>query len=338
MKNQNPLLRFFLQSLIAAALMATVSAPLTAVAVPDNLYVSANQDGSIFEYTPARIQITFVSYPTKLPRGLAFDSNGNLFAAVTNSSLSGGSVNKFTPGGGQHTFGNAPGFLEGVAVDNTGNVFLMSVSQSSPTGASTIFKFTGGGTRSAFGSLPGQGFGLAFNSAGNLFAGDAVDQTIFQYTPGGARTTFAGPAAFGNESPSGQLAFDSAGNLFVSTLTSDFTMGSILEFTPGGTESTFATGLRSPRGLAFDSTGNLFVTENVPGHAGDILEFTPGGIETVFASGLSNPQFLTFGPARGPAGPNPNLPDSGSTFAILSIALVALGSARRRFPAAIQRL
>ena len=143
------------------------------------------------------------------------------------------------------------------------------------------------------------------------------------------RTTFAGPAAFGpNESPSGQLAFDSAGNLFVPTFTGNPGSDSILEFTPGGVESTFATGLSGPRGLAFDSAGNLFVTENVPGPAGDILEFTPGGIETVFASGLSNPQFLTFGPARGPAGPS--LPDSGSTFAILSIALVALESARRR--------
>jgi sugar lactone lactonase YvrE len=335
MKTKSPTVntppRFFLQLLVAAALMAIIT-PITAVA--DNLYVSANQDGSIFEYTPAGIQSTFVSYSTKLPRGLAFDSNGNLFAAVSNSSGSGGSVNKFTPGGVQHTFGTPPGsgFLEGVAVDTTDDVFV--VSNSSIGG--TIFKFTPSRTRSTFASGLGGGFGLAFNSAGNLFAVDGLDH-IFEYTPGGTRTTFAGPAAFGpNEIPAGQLAFDSAGNLFVSTLTSDFTMGSILEFTPGGTESTFATGLRSPRGLAFDSAGNLFVTENVGGHAGDILEFTPGGIETVFATGISNPQFLTFGPSRGPAGPN--LPDSGSTLAILSIALVALEGARRRFAVAIQRL
>ena len=66
-------------ALMCTAAVLAALAPITADAVPDNLYVSANQDRSIFEYTPAGIQSTFVSYSTKLPRGLAFDSNGNLF-------------------------------------------------------------------------------------------------------------------------------------------------------------------------------------------------------------------------------------------------------------------
>src|SRR6266568_600672 len=198
MKNQNPLPRFFLRSLVAAALMAAVIAPISALA--DNLYVSPNQDRSIFEYTPAGIQSTFASYSTnRLPRGLAFDSTGNLFAAISNFSNNHGTVVKFTPSGVQNNFGGAPGFLEGVAVDTTGDVFV--VSNSSVAG--TIFKFTPSGTRSVFASGLGQGFGLAFNSAGNLFAVDAVNQSIFEYTPGGTRTTFAGPAAFGNESALG---------------------------------------------------------------------------------------------------------------------------------------
>jgi hypothetical protein len=256
------------------------------------------------------------------PSEIGFDSNGNLFAAVTNSSGSGGSVNKFNPGGAQHTFGGAPGFLSGLAVDSTGNVFVNSEGPNTNS-TNTIFKFTAPGTRSVVGSLPGQSFGLAFNKAGNLFAADGADQTLFEFTPGGTRTTFVGPAAFGpNQHPRGQSAF------FVWTF--DFAgSGTILEFTPGGVEITFATGLTFPRGLAFDSAGNLFVTElSFNGQGGDVLKFTSGGIETVFASGITNPEFLTFGPPRAPAGPN--LPDSGSTFAILSIALVALESARRR--------
>src|SRR6266480_5166399 len=142
--------RFFLQLVIAAALMATVIAPITAVAVPDNLYVSANQDGSIFEYTPAGIQSTFASYPNLLPRGLAFDSNGNLFAAVDN--VNHGNIVKVTPSGVQTNFGGGPGSLEGVAVDSTGNVFVMSLKINS-----TIFKFTPSGTRSTFASGLGGG-------------------------------------------------------------------------------------------------------------------------------------------------------------------------------------
>jgi hypothetical protein len=94
------------------------------------------------------------------------------------------------------------------------------------------------------------------------------------------------------------LAFDSAGNLYVS---SEGNPGSdtILQFTPIGTESTFATGLTNPKGLAFDSSGYLFVAEANPPPTGDILKFPPGGgSPTVFASDFGRPEFLTFGPPR----------------------------------------
>src|SRR5205823_13287162 len=116
----NTQLRFFLKLLLAPAFMAII-APITAIAVPDNLFVSANQGGSIFEYTPAGIQSTFASYPTKLPRGLAFDSNGNLFAAVKNSTGSGGSLNKFTSSGPQDKFGGACRFPSRLALGSPGN-------------------------------------------------------------------------------------------------------------------------------------------------------------------------------------------------------------------------
>jgi hypothetical protein len=84
--------------------------------------------------------------------------------------------------------------------------------------------------------------GLAFNSTGDLFAADSGN--IFEYTPGGARSTFAS----GLDITYG-LAFNSAGNLFVGdigTLTS-----SIYEYTPGGDKSIFAFGVNDPVGLAF---------------------------------------------------------------------------------------
>jgi fructose 1,6-bisphosphatase len=84
--------------------------------------------------------------------------------------------------------------------------------------------------------------GLAFNSAGDLFAADAVSGNIYEFTPGGARSTFAS----GLDYPQ-NLAFNSAGDLFEA----DAHSGNIYEFTPGGAQSTFASGLGYPFGLAF---------------------------------------------------------------------------------------
>jgi sugar lactone lactonase YvrE len=130
---------------------------------------------------------------------------------------------------------------------------------------------------------------------GNLFASDFADQTIYKFTPNGTRTVFAGPSAFASDQFPVGLAFDSAGNLFVSTAGNGGS-DAILKFTLGGIESTFVMDLTNPRGLAFDMLDNLFVAEFLP--VGDILKITPNGTETVFATGLIRPQFLTFGPAR----------------------------------------
>jgi sugar lactone lactonase YvrE len=257
-----------------------------------DLFASINHpnptgNGAIFEYTPTGVQSTFVANVVQ-PRGLAFDCVGNLFVATP-----GGVVSTFTTG-----FPNNY-FLEDIKFDSMGNLFVMANNDSDPNVASTIFKVSPGGGVSIFGTLPGQGFGLAFDSMGNLFAADASDETIFEFTPAGMRSVFAGPSAFlPNQGPIG-LAFDSAGNLFVST--SDNSNGQILEFAPNGAETTFATGLtNNPRGLAFDSAGNLFVAEPGVGRSGDILKFTPGGVETFFATpvgrpqGNGGPEFLAF--------------------------------------------
>src|SRR4029077_9694096 len=72
---------------------------------PD-LFASVNHPnptgpGEIDQYTPTGIQSTFVASVVQ-PRGLAFDSAGNLFVASTGSDNSGnsvGSILKVTPSG-----------------------------------------------------------------------------------------------------------------------------------------------------------------------------------------------------------------------------------------------
>jgi hypothetical protein len=82
------------------------------------------------------------------------------------------------------------------------------------------------------------------------------------------------------------LAFDSSGNLFVSTI------GAIDEITPGGHESTFVSGLPSYGGLAFDQLGNLYTSICESG--GPVLKITPAGTVSTIASGLNGPLGLAF--------------------------------------------
>jgi sugar lactone lactonase YvrE len=291
---------------------------LAITAHAQNLYVSAHTPGrgayhhSILEFTPSGVQSTYSS-GLSFPRGLAFDSLGNLFAAETLApadDVEVGKVLKFNLRNQATTLGSAAQFFfEGLAIDIAGNVYVMGT-DTSATAAGTIFKFTPSGERIAFGSVPGvpdnptANLGLAFDSTGNLYATASGAQTIYKFAPDGTRTVFVGLDAFApGEYPAG-LAFDSSGNLFVSIETiTDPGADSIVYFTPTGVKITFATGLTTPRGLAFDSSGYLFVAEvNQPeaNQPGDILKFPPGGgPPTVFASFSSGrPQFLTFGPPR----------------------------------------
>src|SRR6266566_2844612 len=119
-------------------------------------------------------------------------------------------------------------------------------------------------------------------AAQNLFMSDGysgISHTlghIYKFTSNGASSTFAS----GLDGPEG-LAFDSAGNLFVSI------GGNIYEFTPAGVRSTFASGTFGA--LAFDAAGNLFAADG-----GSIYKFNPSGARSTFASGLSYPYALAF--------------------------------------------
>ena len=81
-----------------------------------------------------------------------------------------------------------------------------------------------------------------------------------QVTAGGTVTPFA--TVGGN--PTG-LAFDSRGNLFVSSILD----GTVDEITPSGSVSLFASGFNYPEGLAFDGSGNLLVA-NLGGPNGGV--------------------------------------------------------------------
>ena len=83
------------------------------------------------------------------------------------------------------------------------------------------------------------------------------------------------------------LAFDAAGNLYVSEEGNN----TVSKVTPQGAVSNFASGFSHPMGLAFDAAGNLYVA-NLTG--GSVSKVTPAGLVTTFVSGLGNPRNVAF--------------------------------------------
>src|SRR5262249_30780934 len=138
---------------------STAIAVRIACAVPGDLFVSINGsfhngNGSIFQYTPAGAQSTFAS-GLDIPRGLAFNSAGNLFVNTNTLDVSGnnsnGTVLRFSPAGTPSTFATGFGtnsFLQAMAIDKSGDVFVHEGS-STPL-SSTVFKITPNGTKSTF--------------------------------------------------------------------------------------------------------------------------------------------------------------------------------------------
>jgi sugar lactone lactonase YvrE len=102
----------------------------------------------------------------------------------------------------------------------------------------------------------------------------------------GVRSTFV--ASRPGNGPIG-LAFDRAGNLYASFITTN----TIEKYTREGIGSVFASsGLNSPQGLAFDSAGNLYAANS---GNNTIEKFTSTGVGSVFASsGLNAPNGLAF--------------------------------------------
>jgi hypothetical protein len=189
--------------------------------------------GNITEITPGGIQSTFASGVD--PQALVFNNAGNLFEADYNS----GNIYKFTPGGLQSTFATGFDTPISLTINNAGDLFVGS---GYGNGNGIITEITPGGTQSTFASGLTFPAGLAFNSAGDLFEVDEGSGNINEFTPGGVESTFAsvnGPD---------RLAFDSAGNMFVTTFS-----GPIIKITPDGTQSTFATESGIGTGLAFQT-------------------------------------------------------------------------------------
>ncbi len=219
-----------------------------------------------------------------------------------------------------------------MALDTSGNLYVVDsnlglVSKVSPSGSiSTVaglvrngqavsgYSGDGGPATQAMLDYPN---GLAVDSAGNLYIADTLNQRVRKVTPNGMITTIAGNGTLngaGDGGPATQasiinpnaLAFDTAGNLYISQTYY------VRKVTPGGTISTVAGNFLaisslssgdggpatstfiSPYGLAVDPAGNIYFSDTWMKNA--VRKVSPSGIITTVAGG-------TAGSFQGDGGP-----------------------------------
>jgi sugar lactone lactonase YvrE len=196
-----------------------------------------------------------------------------------------------------------------------GSTMVLNVAVScTATAVFTVSNFVGSGTQGmANGTGAAASFrtptGLAFDRDGNLYVADTDNNVIRKVTPAGVVTTFAGTGVAGTVNGAASvakfyrprdLAFDSAGNMYVA----DYGSHLIRKITPAGDVSTFAGGVQGhvdgtgsaaafnhPCGVAVDSNGNVFVSDRDNAR---IRKITPAGVVTTVAGttggAISGPQ------------------------------------------------
>ena len=149
-----------------------------------DLFATVNLGGTynngaspLYQYTPQYVPPNgtpnIFASALDTPRGVAFDGAGNLFVAI-NTNVDPlldpppiqGTILKTTPDGLMSTFatGFPVAFLQGLATDSAGNVFVTSQQPFDPNNPnanppSTIYKITTDGTLTLFASLPAGGWG-----------------------------------------------------------------------------------------------------------------------------------------------------------------------------------
>jgi streptogramin lyase len=254
------------------------------------LYVTSGSQ-SVLQVNSTGTATSFANLPSgSYPQGLAFDSNGTLYA----SDFFDNQIDTISPTGAVNVFATLPAGSgpAGLAFDSSGNLYVADAN------TNQISKIGPNGSVTPYASLTGNPgtVGLAFNASGTLFVSDYNTNQISEISPNGTVNVFA-------TLPSGSLprglAFDSSGNLYAA----DFGNNHVSEISPPGSVSLFATlpiyGNAASRpgagaeGLAFDKSGNLYV----PDYFADVIDkVSPAKAVSTFTSAITGPKFLAFAP------------------------------------------
>ena len=259
------------------------------------------------------------------PQGIALDSSGLLYIADTYSSV----IRKVAADGTISTFaGNATGGFKGdgamaikaelnqpygVAVDTTGNIFILDLGNNRIRKVDTsgnISTLVGNGTPGYAGDGAastkaeiGDPLGIAVDGSGNLYIADTFNNVIRKVDGSGNISTFAGNhkqgySGDGAAATSAMLSHpwgvtaDASGSIYISDTGNDVirkVAASGVITTVAGTGVSGYSGdggaatsarLQSPWGLAVDTAGNLYIAD-WSNHA--VRKVTAGGVISTIA-------------------------------------------------------
>jgi sugar lactone lactonase YvrE len=281
-----------------------------------NLFIADRNNDRIREVTPDGVIRTVagngfqgfggdggpaISAQLSGPVGVAVDTFGDLFIADTRNNR----VREVTPDGVIRTVaGNGTRGLEGdggpatsaqlfyptgLAVDASGNLFIVDSNRVRRVTPDGVIRTVAGGLQDGFGGDGGPALsahlsapaGVALDAFGNLFIADSYNFRVRKITPDGVIRTVAGNGLVGFSGDGGpatsaqvfpmSVAVDGAGNLFIADLynvrkvTPD---GLIRTIAGNGTNSFSGDGgtatsaqLDSPWRVAVDGSDNLFIAD-----------------------------------------------------------------------------
>lgn len=240
--------------------------------------------GTVFQYS---FQFGSINSPFQVPKGIAFDSSGNIF--VVDSNLN--SIFKFNSTGGPQAFslsGQTLSSPTGIFIDSSNNIYVtQSVSM-----AGHVYKFNASGVfQSAFSGSPSlvSPNGIAQDSGGNFWVCDGFNSNIQKFNSSGVYQSAY--SVHGGGTPVG-IYIDSSNNQYI-TVDGGSSPGvqkynSSQVYQSNFTGYTFSA---TPWGITVDGSGNFYVVDS--GKA-SLAIFNSSGVfqSSMGSSGNSNGQFI----------------------------------------------
>ena len=198
---------------------------------------------------------------------LLYGSTGTVIATAYVYGSGAGPLVTFSPGASSVVPGG-PGIYVGLAVDASGDVFILNnestIEKNAPSGGGyvqTTIQLTDNPNPNATAS------GITVDGAGNIFAN--FGGYGIEASPSG--TGYTQSLVFGGLTHPDQITVDGSGNLYITERDPDKVIKAVRSAT-GYTHSPINTSIIGPGAIAVDGSGNIYVTGN-----GNVYKLTPSG-------------------------------------------------------------